>query len=133
MAVTGTLVLKARCAICGSDRIRLPDVATDKCEVQCHANHLLGSYADVKAALFEGPISASNVDRSEPVFEPLRKETAHKTVRPPVVDWSEDGDPYIRFFLINGTHSDVKMSHGLLDQLGREIPVKLSEQTLRPK
>ncbi len=55
-------------------------------EVLCHANHPLGSYADVKDALFEGPTSASNVDRGEPVFEPFKKESVQMTVRPALVD-----------------------------------------------
>jgi hypothetical protein len=129
--VTGTLMLKAHCAICGTDRIQLPDVATEKSEVQCNANHSLGSYEEVKLALLEGITAAATVDRKEPIFEPLRRETVQTTARAPLVAWSDDGDPYIRFFWINGTHSDVKMAHRILDQLARDITKTLSERSYK--
>jgi hypothetical protein len=134
MARTGTLVLKVRCAICGTDRIQLPDNATDDSDVLCIANHPLGPYRSVKDALIDGPISsAANVDCSKPIFEPFKKESVQTTVKQPKVGWSDDdGDPYLRFFWIDGTHTDVKMAHDLLAELGDIIPKKLDKQTLKP-
>jgi hypothetical protein len=132
MAKTGNLVLKVRCGDCGTDRIKLPDNETDDSDVRCIGNHPLGPYRNVKDALEDPGSSAANVTRSEPMFEAFKKESVQTTVQPPKVGWSDDGDPYIRFFWPSGDHTDVKMAHDLLAQLGNDIPKKLGERALQP-